>query len=126
FGDLVQRIIHVRRHLVVVAKTKNPRLPEATPRFPHRVPPCDAARKFSAPDRAKTRGRDAARRRIVAGTAYGAVNLGNTFTLTPFADGDANLDAPHINANAAVSLFGLIPSQNLFCVRLGEPGQQFL
>lgn len=47
---------------------------------------------------------------IVATLAYGNVNLGNTFTLTPNNNDDQNLDAPNINANAAVSLFGFAPN----------------
>ena len=45
----------------------------------------------------------------VLGTAYGTVNLGNTLTLTPAADNNQNLGAPNIDANAAVSLFGITP-----------------
>ncbi len=44
-------------------------------------------------------------------TAYGMVDLLNTLTLTPLGDGNTNLEAPYIDANAAVSSFGFAPNQ---------------
>ena len=47
---------------------------------------------------------------VVTGTAYGDVFLGRTLLLSPPTDGTADLNAPHIDANAAVALFGITPS----------------
>ncbi len=49
---------------------------------------------------------------VIQGTAYGDVTLGNTLTLTPDAVGNANLEAPHIDTNAATSLFGFGSDKN--------------
>ncbi|MEO8354204.1 MAG: LamG-like jellyroll fold domain-containing protein [Chthoniobacteraceae bacterium] len=49
---------------------------------------------------------------VIQGTAYGDVNLGNTLTLTPNAVGNTNLEAPHIETNAATSLFGFASNKS--------------